>query len=795
MSEPSSYTERSNTAHLEISFNDFPKETLDAMKSLGTKEKAALCDQNCDQNCGTPCEWAADRLKTKGKPNISGALLDDLNPSITSDGKPRKHIRRACLECRKRHIRCDGVLPICKKCSDANRECNYVPSNRGGVRIPRKKVLSSQQKSESDPASTMQRQFQLSIDNSSTSPVNYDPLVTKKDKFRPCMISSLTEISSSNSSTTQDSPIMSSIFDMPTKPNSQVKSVSLQNLTQTSNPEAMPSLTENSDLQDVINGVVSLSPYAEKLTPRIGLSPGSSYPDSSGAYHFDSYILSPSHEINSTLASNPETINLYYTNFHSKHPILPPKEQFFDYINIVKGEELLKVMQLITHIMGSPSLSLGDLLPQLQYAKEAIQQAPNDLIKVQASLLLAIAAHLCTDNSTSIYLRTWCFDVCNKAISKYSLSTPSDSGSTFEQSFPYEYFSSQRTSSLDRQLFTDLITISIHESYFLDVMFAVISRGRISSFAESDMIDNIPIKDVPGFAYKSRFKTIKIVKSLIVTLAALGSSINTSPEFPRLEAMLTTYQGYMSDEVDGYSHFPPLVDDSGLINDGIHQANMMLNFAAILLHFPFSSLYQNKLPSFVQCTDDSAPIVSVNKSSISRQRTIVSTRHCIQAASNIIKMVTDMGSASIPGRTPLFTCSLSMAMLVHMKAYHWLTRPNECGNTPVMDVSHRKDEIGLYEAYIKLATSSLQIYGTRWILPTKLCTSLCNVMFNVLPELYESIVETEISKKRKADDDLFLEKDCWMKNLKIDESSSALTKPTLDIFDQLFDLDFTPTSL
>ena len=149
-----------------------------------------------------------------------------------------------------------------------------------------------------------------------------------------------------------------------------------------------------------------------------------------------------------------------------------------------------------------------------------------------------------------------------------------------------------------------------------------------------------------------------------------------------------------------------------------------------------------------------------------------------------------------------------MAMLVHMKAYHWLTRGETTGGSssskaPKMDKAQCKQEIGLYEAYIKLESSSLLTYGSKWILPAKLNTSLCTVMYNVLPELYESLMETEPSRrKRKAEDhgdeddisavddiENFIEKDCWMKSLDADDPSPVINKPTLDIFDQLFDLD------
>ncbi|EFY94996.1 Zn(2)-Cys(6) zinc finger domain protein [Metarhizium robertsii] len=39
----------------------------------------------------------------------------------------------ACLPCRTRHIRCDATKPICKRCEEDGKECNYAKSRRGGL--------------------------------------------------------------------------------------------------------------------------------------------------------------------------------------------------------------------------------------------------------------------------------------------------------------------------------------------------------------------------------------------------------------------------------------------------------------------------------------------------------------------------------------------------------------------------------------------------------------------------------------------------------------------------------------
>lgn len=65
------------------------------------------------------------------------------NSSKDKQTKVRKHVSSACLECRRRHFKCDGKQPICDKCLKSNKPCQYVASHRGGSR---KKGVSTKKK-------------------------------------------------------------------------------------------------------------------------------------------------------------------------------------------------------------------------------------------------------------------------------------------------------------------------------------------------------------------------------------------------------------------------------------------------------------------------------------------------------------------------------------------------------------------------------------------------------------------------------------------------------------------------
>lgn len=51
-----------------------------------------------------------------------------------SNAVPERPARLACIECRRKHVKCDGVTPVCGRCAAEKQKCNYTPSRRGRVR-------------------------------------------------------------------------------------------------------------------------------------------------------------------------------------------------------------------------------------------------------------------------------------------------------------------------------------------------------------------------------------------------------------------------------------------------------------------------------------------------------------------------------------------------------------------------------------------------------------------------------------------------------------------------------------
>ncbi|KAG8410403.1 hypothetical protein J3458_017727 [Metarhizium acridum] len=61
----------------------------------------------------------------------SGQQQPEAKTATAKAGASRASI--ACLACRTRHIRCDATKPVCKRCEEDGKECNYTKSRRGGL--------------------------------------------------------------------------------------------------------------------------------------------------------------------------------------------------------------------------------------------------------------------------------------------------------------------------------------------------------------------------------------------------------------------------------------------------------------------------------------------------------------------------------------------------------------------------------------------------------------------------------------------------------------------------------------
>lgn len=97
---------------------------------------------------------------TQSNDGVGTATYNSLSTSGNSDGKAGSQavppsVPAACLGCRAKHLKCDGLTP-CTRCTSSNSECIYVASRRG-YKGPRRGTAANPNKrhaSSSPPAST-----------------------------------------------------------------------------------------------------------------------------------------------------------------------------------------------------------------------------------------------------------------------------------------------------------------------------------------------------------------------------------------------------------------------------------------------------------------------------------------------------------------------------------------------------------------------------------------------------------------------------------------------------------------
>lgn len=61
----------------------------------------------------------------------SGYIVAMQTPHDLSSQKQDNPVSSACVPCRSRHLKCDGVAPTCSRCQTTNTNCYYIQSRRG----------------------------------------------------------------------------------------------------------------------------------------------------------------------------------------------------------------------------------------------------------------------------------------------------------------------------------------------------------------------------------------------------------------------------------------------------------------------------------------------------------------------------------------------------------------------------------------------------------------------------------------------------------------------------------------
>ncbi|KAH8552423.1 fungal-specific transcription factor domain-containing protein [Umbelopsis sp. PMI_123] len=72
--------------------------------------------------CSTVCYWS---IRPISQPSLCCKMSTRLSINEDSEKKPFQRIGRACDECRRRKVRCNGVYPSCHRCKSQSIVCHY----------------------------------------------------------------------------------------------------------------------------------------------------------------------------------------------------------------------------------------------------------------------------------------------------------------------------------------------------------------------------------------------------------------------------------------------------------------------------------------------------------------------------------------------------------------------------------------------------------------------------------------------------------------------------------------------
>lgn len=637
----------------------------------------------------------------------------------------QKHVSRACLQCRKRHFKCDGLLPLCDRCVKAGKVCTYVESHRGGLR---KKGVSVKKMKESPPGLIPDMEdFSVPSRPSPGSPMSDKAMLDALYKF-PCLTGKDGKCANAN---------------CPTK---------MAPLRATSS--ASPENPTTSGELEIVNG-----PRRRKPNCKCGGTLSPVLRDIK-EMDFSVDIETSDHLLNPDTFDRRDIIANYYRTFHRFNPLLPPLEEIDTYLeNPLVALELLFIMKIIADgqmntLYSDGSSAIGDVLAQcLNIVKF---QNANDLITIQVLLLVSVVAHISSLHDLSKQVRHLCISMLEELqIDNIDGPIVPD---TQQGAAPLKVYTSPRLQHISRESIADNARRTYWELYYLDVNIGSADGRTLTEFAAINSNVNYPIfPPVSTFDYKTRSEAAQLVSDAVSMNIAIINKAPFESLLLQLRASLSNWELRLEDP--HFFNTPYLVDSMGAVNEGIHQAMLLYNHARIFVHRPFSFLWNIKSPQNPECGKDMLKSkhlqVDVTVDSFAFE-----TRKTIDAADSIIRILVRTNPADILKRTSLFACSLALASLVHLSSYIWIENLQKSKDIRFTGPGGFGDaDLRNFSKSILMSITALHQISLHWNLSGKLGRHIRESLHQFRPKLYSEIkdllpqIEMSITKMRLSDEE------------------------------------------
>lgn len=349
-------------------------------------------------------------------------------------------------------------------------------------------------------------------------------------------------------------------------------------------------------------------------------------------------------------------IQLYYSFFHSSHPIVLPPHWLLERGRKERISQLKIVMQWLgsRYAQNAPSDLKRRQADQLLMKQEPARNAWT----VQALLLYAIGLHCCNEQEYSMQVLTKAIDLAlelrmNEAA--FAI-THCDGCSVTAESWRRTWWElyvldglmagvHQQSSFRLHGIPAD-VALPCEEKQYLSG--AIPSKPR--SVEEFDC-RHFEEESDPGFSsYTYRIEAVRVLGKVLQA----GQSFESSdPYVDAADASLVNWGLYLPESKK------ELVGRDMKVDEMLFQAHMIVNAATIFLHRPRSSLAFSPVPDDTTCTPPrqvSQPLKPM----------AFHTTKAIRAADTISKLITL--PTPLIKHTPWFTCVITLAAIVHLSA-------------------------------------------------------------------------------------------------------------------------------
>ncbi|ODV60469.1 Zn(II)2Cys6 transcription factor ASCRUDRAFT_26859, partial [Ascoidea rubescens DSM 1968] len=655
-----------------------------------------------------------------------------------------KHVSRACIQCRGRHLRCDGILPICGRCLKNDKTCTYVPSHRGGSR---KKIKSNT----AHTFNHLNRPFPLLAPSSLNFSLN----------------SSLNSLNSFNDCSACDNCNSCSEDESSSYTNSNSNSYNSYRM-----KRKLFKKTKNSNLLNNLSFPISISHSNSFINNNIKNNNNNSnnnpFNNNNNNNNNQNFIHSKSNLIDTSKINTASTILLYYSTFHNFHPFLPPINEINDYITkITNSDDLVSAMKLIidgqtTNQFSNDIRKVSDRITQCLMIIE--NDLNNDLVSLQALILLSIASYISSLHDLNKYIREKCFslikflniNVIDEEYFKSPIASPTlnsndscSSKAIIENLQNLQVFKSKRLQNIPTNTILDSSRRLFWEFYMIDITINSLDGKTLSKLPSLSLKIKYPTYPPrETFDYKSRSEASTLLNDVI----RMNRAILEKQPYDSYLVQASVALGNWEMKIEDPSLFntPYLINSLGQVNEGVHQAIIMFNYAKMFIHKPFSFLSLDEIPVLPKSPNSNNNNLKNNDlSSFPNKidsRKIIETRKTIEAANSVVKLLIDTNPAQIHKRTPLFACSVAYAGIVHLGAYVWTGSSIDQSNINPSFSNHfpkiNPGELQLYKEYLKLELNGIYSVSRHWHLPGELASHLRNSIFKLVPELYHQLEDS-----------------------------------------------------